>query len=73
MRKIFFLICLLSSLCGMAQKRIVMERESGVYKIPCKVNGAKMKMIFDTGASSVSISSSIAQYLYYNDYHCPNN
>lgn len=52
----------------MAQKRIVMERESGVYKIPCKVNGAKMKMIFDTGASSVSISSSIAQYLYDNDY-----
>ena len=68
MRKIFIFICLLCSLCGMAQKRIVMERESGVYKIPCKVNGAKMKMIFDTGASSVSISSSIAQYLYDNDY-----
>ena len=68
MRKIFIFICLLCSLCGMAQKRIVMEREGGVYKIPCKVNGAKMKMIFDTGASSVSISSSIAQYLYDNDY-----
>lgn len=68
MRKIFFLICLLSSLCAMAQKTIIMERESGVYKIPCKVNGAKMKMIFDTGASSVAISLSIAEYLYENDY-----
>lgn len=68
MRKIFFLICLLSSLCVMAQKTIIMEREAGVYKIPCKVNGAKMKMIFDTGASSVAISSSIAEYLYENDY-----
>ena len=68
MRKIFIFICLLCSLCGMAQKSIVMEHDGGVYRIPCKVNGAKMKMIFDTGASSVSISSSIAQYLYDNDY-----
>jgi clan AA aspartic protease (TIGR02281 family) len=52
----------------MAQKTIVMEQDGGVYRIPCKVNGAKMKMVFDTGASSVSISSSIAQYLYDNDY-----
>ena len=68
MRKIFFLICLLSSLCAMAQKTIFMEKEAGVYKIPCKVNGAKMKMIFDTGASSVAISLPIAEYLYENDY-----
>ena len=45
MRKIFFLICLLSSLCAMAQKTIFMEKEAGVYKIPCKVNGAKMKIL----------------------------
>lgn len=68
MRKIFFLICLLSSLCAMAQKTIFMEKEAGVYKIPCKVNGAKMKMIFDTGASSVAISLPIAEYLYENDF-----
>ena len=67
MRKIFFLICLLSSLCAMAQKTIIMEQDAGVYKIPCKVNGAKMKMIFDTGAASVSISLQIAEYLYEND------
>ena len=52
----------------MAQKTIVMEQEAGVYKIPCKVNGAKMKMIFDTGAASVSISLQIAEYLYENDF-----
>lgn len=68
MRKIFFLICLLSSLCVMAQKTIVMEQDAGVYKIPCKVNGAKMKMIFDTGAAAVSISLQIAEYLYENDF-----
>ena len=68
MRKLFFLICLLSSLCAMAQKTIIMEKEAGVYKIPCKVNGAKMKMIFDTGASSVAISLPIAEYLYENDF-----
>lgn len=68
MRKIFFLICLLSSLCAMAQKTIIMEQDAGVYKIPCKVNGAKMKMIFDTGAAAVSISLQIAEYLYENDF-----
>jgi clan AA aspartic protease (TIGR02281 family) len=57
----------------MAQKTIIMEREAGVYKIPCKVNGAKMKMIFDTGASSVAISLSIAEYLYENDYITKND
>ena len=73
MRKIFFLICLLSSLCAMAQKTIIMEKEAGVYKIPCKVNGAKMKMIFDTGAASVSISLQIAEYLYENDFITKND
>ena len=45
-----------------------MEKEGGVYKVPCTVNGARMKMIFDTGASSISISLSIANFLYENDY-----
>ena len=51
-----------------AQRRILMEKEGGVYKIPCTVNGAKMKMVFDTGASTVSLSMAIANYLYENDY-----
>lgn len=50
-----------------AQKTIRMEREGGIYKISCKVNGAPMKMFFDTGATSVSISLSTAMYLFDND------
>lgn len=47
---------------------IQMEKDGGIYKIPCLVNGAKMKMFFDTGASTVSLSMSMANYLYENDY-----
>lgn len=47
---------------------IKMEEYNGVYRVPCTVNGAKMKFIFDTGASSVFLSLSMAQYLYDNDY-----
>ena len=39
----------------------------GTYKISCKINGAPMKMLFDTGASVVSISKSTAMYLYSNE------
>ena len=45
-----------------------MEEYGGVYRIPCKVNGAKMKLIFDTGAEKVCLSLSMANYLYDNDY-----
>ena len=45
-----------------------MEENNGVYKIPCIVNGARMKFIFDTGATSVSMSSQMANYLLENDY-----
>lgn len=51
-----------------AQTVIQMEKENGVFKIACKVNGARMKMVFDTGAASVSLSMSMANYLYENDY-----
>ncbi len=69
MRKfiVIFLIGFLSSNV-FSQKVIQMEYSNGVYKLPCHVNGAKLKMIFDTGASSVVISLSTAQYLYQNDY-----
>lgn len=45
-----------------------MEENNGIYKIPCLVNGARMKFIFDTGATSVSMSSQMANYLLENDY-----
>ena len=64
----FFILMILFPLCLNAQKVIQMERENGVFKISCLVNGAKMKMIFDTGASTVSLSESMANFLYDNDY-----
>lgn len=47
---------------------IQMEESGGVYRIPCTVNGAKMKFIFDTGASNVCLSMSMAEYLYDNEF-----
>ena len=47
---------------------VQMESYGGVYRIPCLVNGAKMKFIFDTGASSVCLSMNMAEYLYDNGY-----
>lgn len=69
MRKLLFILIMtfLSSI-SFGQKVIQMERDGGIYKIPCKVNGAKMKMVFDTGASHVSLSESMAEYLLENDY-----
>lgn len=53
------------------QKTIRMEKDGGIYKISCKVNGAPMKMYFDTGASTVSISKATALYLLDNDLISP--
>lgn len=41
---------------------------SGTYEIPCKVNGLKLKFIFDTGASNVSISLTEALFMLKNGY-----
>lgn len=51
-----------------ARTTITMEKEGGVYKVPCVVNGLRMKFIFDTGAANVCISESMAQYMLENDY-----
>ena len=51
-----------------ARTTINMEKEGGVYKVPCVVNGLRMKFIFDTGAANVCISESMAQYMLENDY-----
>ena len=64
---IVILIGLIHSQC-LSQTVIQMEEYGGVYRIPCKVNGAKMKLIFDTGADKVCLSLSMADYLYDNDY-----
>ena len=64
--------CLLS-LQTFSQRVIQMEYDGGVYKVPCIVNGANMKMIFDTGASTVCISRATAIFLYQNGYITSND
>lgn len=67
-----WLFALLTFLCitvtSYSQVIINMEEDSGVYRIPCLVNGTKMKFVFDTGASAVCLSESMAEYLFDNDY-----
>ena len=38
--------------------RIRMVKENGVYYVPIEVNGLNLRFIFDTGASSILLSSS---------------
>jgi aspartyl protease family protein len=40
-----------------ASNKIKMKKIGGVYQIPVEVNGLKLYFIFDTGASSISISA----------------
>ena len=56
------------SLIGYSQVTITMEESGGVYKVPCTVNGLKMKFVFDTGASVVSLSQSMASFMIDNGY-----
>ena len=41
-----------------------MEKVNGVYQIPVEINGVKMFFIFDTGASTISISETEANFLW---------
>ena len=41
---------------------------SGIYEVDCAVNGLPLKFIFDTGASTVSISSVEATFMLKNGY-----
>ncbi len=42
---------------------VKMRAESGVYKVPCEINGSKMEFIFDTGASDITMSLTEALFL----------
>ena len=68
--KRIILIGLLSVICvsSFSQVRILMEKEGGVYKVPCKVNGVTLNFIFDTGASEVSLSLTEALFMLKNGY-----
>lgn len=50
------------------QTTIYLEKEGGVFSVPCSVNGVNLKFIFDTGASNVSISSTEANFLFKNGF-----
>ena len=56
-------ITLISSFC-FSQKVIQLTKQDGVYTIPCSINGVKRSLIFDTGASTVTISMKLADLLY---------
>ncbi len=51
-----------------AQTVIQMVADQGVYKVPCEVNGLKVKMVFDTGAAAISISENLAEMMLENGY-----
>lgn len=60
---ISLLVICLGMLPLQGQIVVNMEQDGGVYKVPCSVNGVKMKFIFDTGASAVSLSKSMATFM----------
>ena len=53
---------------SIGQTTIIMQKTGGVFAIPCTVNGLKLKFIFDTGASDVSISLTEALFMLKNGY-----
>lgn len=46
----------------------MLRRGGGTFEIPCEINGLPLEMIFDTGASDVSISSVEANFMLKNKY-----
>jgi clan AA aspartic protease (TIGR02281 family) len=68
MRNVLLLILLFSCVSCLAQTIIRLEKQQGVYLIPCKVNGVPLEFIFDTGASDVSLSVTEALFMLKNGY-----
>lgn len=62
------ILALFSMLNLNAEVRLQMEKDGGVYKIPCELNGLKMRFIFDTGASTVCMSQNYAIFMAENGY-----
>lgn len=62
------------SVCAFAEDRIPMTLEkSGIYTIPCEVNGLKLKFVFDTGAADVHLSLVEAAFMLKNGYLEPDD
>jgi clan AA aspartic protease (TIGR02281 family) len=45
----------------------------GTYEVPCKINELKLNLIFDTGASDITISKTEAEFMLKNDYLSTND
>lgn len=48
---------------NLSSNKIKLIKKGGVYCLPIKINGVPMEFVYDTGASSVSISLAEAMYL----------
>ncbi|MEC9160106.1 MAG: retroviral-like aspartic protease family protein [Bacteroidota bacterium] len=66
--KRLLLILTFIPLFSYSQQVIEMRKENGIYTIPCKVNDLRLRFIFDTGASNVSMSLSEILFMLKNDY-----
>lgn len=67
--KIVLFIFISIGFCSYGEERIKMNiDESGIYTIPCEVNGLKLRFIFDTGASDVHLSLLEAAFMIKNGY-----
>lgn len=64
-----------SSKTQTSNKKVIQMRRlaSNTFTVPCKVNGLSLNFIFDTGASSVSISQSEAVFMLKNGYLSEND
>ena len=58
------LLVLIYSIFCCGHKVIILTKQNGVYTIPCSINGVKRSLVFDTGASSVTISMDLANMLF---------
>jgi len=65
---LYFLVFISVTSTGLAQTVIQMEKMGGVFYLPCEVNGLRMRFIFDTGASDVTMSLTEALYMLKNGY-----
>jgi aspartyl protease family protein len=63
-----FLIIIFCTNWSFGQTTIYLEKQGGVFSIPCAVNGVNLKFIFDTGASNISISVTEANFLFKNGF-----
>ena len=71
---IFALLLKLNDLAAVVEREVVVteiamtRKPGGTFEIPCDINGLPLQMIFDTGASDVTISSVEANFMLKNGY-----